>query len=114
MMVFPTCDIFVFASVQCLVRSAIIFAIVDTIADQTVGNAAEVFTGEFAVGAVLVIAIEFIRAIPTIIFVITLPGAEDASAIGASKLGGLAGVCGTVFSIFVTVVSAVVIPITRP
>ena len=48
----------------------------------------EISTGEFSSSTLRIIAVDFIRSISAIIFVITFPGAEDATTIAAPVFRG--------------------------
>lgn len=69
-----------------LVRRAIVFAIVDTVAYLRLRNASSIQTSEFAVNAWRICAALFVRSIFAIVLVVALPRFEYAATIIAAEL----------------------------
>lgn len=97
-----------------LVGCNVVLAIIDTVADQVLGDATVVGTGELTLSTRRINAAFLITAIATIVLVITFPGFEDASAVVASKFVGATRVVGTVIGVLVGTVSAVIVAVTGP
>jgi hypothetical protein len=97
-----------------LVAGLVVFAVIDTIADLSIGDAPMVVAGELALGTFRIVTVQLVGAVTTVVLVITLPGLEDATAVPAPVLGCGAGVIAAVVSLLVAVVPTVIISITGP
>ena len=97
-----------------LVAGLVVFAVIDTIADLSIGDAPMVVTGELALGTFWIVTVQLVGAITTVVLVITLPGLEDATTVAAPVLGCGAGVIAAVVSLLIAVVPTVIISITGP
>ena len=85
-------DVLVVAEGQCLVRSAVVLTVVDTVAHLSLLDAPKVVAGEFALGTLGVVTPLLVGPVSTIILVVALPRVEDAAAIAAAEFCRLAGV----------------------
>ena len=77
---------------QCLVRSAVVLTVIDTVAHLRLRDAPKVVAGELALGTLGVVAPLLVRPVSTIVLVVALPRVEDATAIAAAEFCRLAGV----------------------
>ena len=94
-------DVLVVADGQGLVGGGVVLAVVDAVADLRLGDAAEVVAGELSLGALRVVAVLLVRPVAAVVLVVALPGVEDASAVAATELLGLACVNRTVVGILI-------------
>merc|ERR1719277_738731 len=69
-----TGHIHILASLHRLITSGVIFTIINSITDTSLGNTSIVSTGELSLGTCIIITVSLISTIPTIILMITLPG----------------------------------------
>ena len=60
-------DVPVLAQLQGLVGGAVVLAVIYSVADLSLGNAAEVVTGELSVVALGVVAVQLVRAVTAVI-----------------------------------------------
>ena len=84
-MIIRTSDIAILAGIFRFVRRRVIFTIINSIANLTIGYASMIFASEFTSTAIFVIAIEFISSVTTIVFVVTSPGVENTPSVSTSK-----------------------------
>lgn len=73
-----------------------------------------IFASEFSSTTIFVITILFIGTVPTVVFVVTFPSAEDTPAVGTPELGRFASVSGAIIYIFVRVVATIIVTIASP
>ena len=97
-----------------LVTGLVVFAVIDTIADLSIGDAPVVVAGELALSTLRIVTIKLISAVTTVVLVITLPGLEDTTTVAAPILSWGTGVIAAVVRLLITVVPTVVISITGP
>ena len=72
-------------SLMRLVRSRVVFTVVDSVADLRLRNAAAVQACKFSVSTGRIFAVELIRTIFAVVFVVALPRLENASTVVASE-----------------------------
>lgn len=80
------------ASLVRLVRSDVVLAVVDAVAQLRVGYATVIGAGELALGARRIDATLLVAAVATVVLVVALPRLEDATAVVAAELVGAARV----------------------
>lgn len=69
-----------------LVRRRVVFTIIDSVADLRLRNAPTVQACKFSVSAGRILAVDFVRAVFAVVFVVALPRFENASAVVAAEL----------------------------
>lgn len=74
------------ASLERLVRSNIVLAIIDAVAHLRLRDAAVVGAGELSCGAWWINAAFLVATVPTVVLVIALPRLENTSAVVATEL----------------------------
>lgn len=97
-----------------LVRSAIVFAIVHTVAHLRLRYASSIQAGEFAINARRVCAALFVRSVFAIVLVVALPRFEYAATIVAAELVRRTRMERAIVEVFIAVITAIVVSVTGP
>jgi hypothetical protein len=99
---------------HCLITGGVVLAVIHTIANLQLWDAAEIITSVLTEGASWIVASNLVCSITTVILMVALPGLEDASTIATPILCWGTGVIAAVIILFIAVIPTIVISITGP